>query len=266
MHTPHSKQDNNLTFGGHLEVLRQMLFRVLGVCTILSILIFCFKEETFRLLLAPREWDFVTYRTLETWMQALHIDFRFSPYHIDLISTDLSAQFMTHLSSSVYLGLLIASPYILFELFRFITPALYEREKKYSVWIAVSVYLLFALGVVMNYYIIFPISFRFLGTYQVDPSITSTITLSSYISTFTTLTFVMGLVFQLPVMAFILGKLGLLSSTFMARYRRHAFILILIVSAIITPPDVFTLILVSIPIYLLYEVSIWIIKQTEHPK
>ena len=190
-------------------------------------------------------------------------DFRFEPYQIDLISTELASQFMMHISSSVYLALLGASPYILYELFRFISPALYENEKKYSLMIVVSMYVLFSLGVLMNYYIVFPVSFRFLGTYQVDPSIRSTITLASYISTFSTLTFVMGLVFQLPVVAFILAKLELITSTFMVRYRRHAFIGVMVTAAIITPPDLFTLILVTVPMYLLYELCIVIIKRIE---
>ena len=193
----------------------------------------------------------------------LGFDFRFENYQIDLISTELASQFMMHISSSVYLALLGASPYILYELFRFISPALYENEKKYSLMIVVSMYVLFSLGVLMNYYIVFPVSFRFLGTYQVDPSIRSTITLASYISTFSTLTFVMGLVFQLPVVAFILAKLELITSTFMVRYRRHAFIGVMVTAAIITPPDLFTLILVTVPMYLLYELCIVIIKRIE---
>ena len=170
---------------------------------------------------------------------------------------------MMHISSSMYLALLGASPYILYELFCFISPALYESEKKYSLIVVVSMYVLFSLGVLMNYYIVFPVSFRFLGTYQVDPSIQSTITLASYISTFSTLTFVMGLVFQLPVVAFILAKFGLITSSFMARYRRHAFIVVMVVAAVITPPDLFTLVLVAVPMYLLYELCIIIIKRIE---
>lgn len=246
-----------------MEVLRKMLFRIILVILALAILIFSFKEWTFQLLLAPREWDFVTYRRIEEFVCWCGFDFRFEPYHIDLISTELASQFMMHISSSMYLALLGASPYILYELFCFISPALYESEKKYSLIVVVSMYVLFSLGVLMNYYIVFPVSFRFLGTYQVDPSIQSTITLASYISTFSTLTFVMGLVFQLPVVAFILAKFGLITSSFMARYRRHAFIVVMVVAAVITPPDLFTLVLVAVPMYLLYELCIIIIKRIE---
>ena len=159
--------------------------------------------------------------------------------------------------------MLAVSPYIVVELFRFTSPALYEDERKYSTIVCIVVYLLFIIGVLISYYIIFPISFRFLGTYQVADAVVSNITLKSYISTFTTLTFVMGVVFQLPILAFFLAKFGLIDAKMMARYRRHAFMLIAIISAIITPPDIFTLILVTIPLYTLYEVSIWIVNKSQ---
>lgn len=177
------------------------------------------------------------------------------------MSTELSSQFMIHLSTSIYIALLGVSPYIVVELFRFISPALYEDERKYSTIVCIAVYMLFIIGVLVSYYIIFPISFRFLGTYQVADTVVNNITLKSYISTFTTLTFVMGVVFQLPILAFFLAKLGFVNAEMMARYRRHAFMLIAIISAIITPPDIFTLVLVSIPLYMLYEVSIWIVRR-----
>ena len=258
-------QENNelLTFGGHLEVLRQMLFRVLGVVAVIAVVVFCFKDTTWRLLLAPSEWDFCTYRWLERAMQAMGFDFRFEEFHVSMIATDLSSQFMTHITTAVYLGLLGASPYILYELFRFISPALYENERKYSVQVAGIIYVLFLLGVLMSYFVLFPISFRFLGTYSVSAKVVSNITLDSYVSTFVSLTLVMGVVFQLPVIAFFLGKMGIVTSAMLADYRKHSFIVIMIVAAIITPPDLMTLILVTIPLYLLYEVSIRVIRWIE---
>lgn len=166
---------------------------------------------------------------------------------------------MTHITTSFYLGLLGASPYVMFELFRFISPALYETEKKYSVQIVFIVYILFIFGILMSYYVLFPISFRFLGTYSVAEKIHSTITIDSYISTFTTLTLLMGVVFQMPIVSFFLGKMGLLTSKILRKYRKHSLIIIMLVAAIITPPDLITLILVTIPLYLLYEVSIWVV-------
>jgi len=180
-----------------------------------------------------------------------------------MIATDLSSQFMTHITTAVYLGLLGASPYILYELFRFISPALYENERKYSVQVAGIVYVLFLLGVLMSYFVLFPISFRFLGTYSVSAKVVSNITLDSYISTFVSLTLVMGVVFQLPVIAFFLGKMGIITSKTLTRYRRHSFLMIMILAAIITPPDIMTLVLVTIPLYLLYEVSIRVVKFLE---
>ena len=258
------EEDGNLlTFGGHLEVFRQMLFRILGVAGVITVVVFCFKDTTWQLLLAPSEWDFCTYRWLETAMQAIGIDFHFNEFHVQMIATDLSSQFMTHITTAVYLGVLGASPYILYELFRFISPALYENEKKYSVQVAGIIYILFLLGVLMSYFVLFPISFRFLGTYSVSAKVVSNITLDSYISTFVSLTLVMGLVFQLPVIAFFLGKLGLVSSELLSKYRKHSFLVIMLVAAIITPPDLMTLILVTIPLYLLYEVSIRVVRWVE---
>ena len=254
---------NLLTFGGHLEVFRQMLFRILGVAGLIAVLVFCFKDITWNILMAPSEWDFCTYRWLETAMQAIGIDFHFEEFHVDMIATDLSSQFMTHITTAVYLGLLGASPYILYELFRFISPALYENERRYSVQVAGIIYVLFLLGVLMSYFVLFPISFRFLGTYSVSAKVVSNITLDSYISTFVSLTLVMGVVFQLPVIAFFLGRMGVINADMLARYRKHSFIVIMLVAAIITPPDLMTLILVSIPLYMLYEVSIRVVRWVE---
>ena len=254
--TMEEQEQELLTFGGHLEVFRQMLFRILAVVGVLAAVIFCFKDITWQLLLAPSEWDFVTYRRIEQVIQIWSPGFQLEEWYVDLIATDLSSQFMTHITTAIYLGLLGASPYILYELFRFTSPALYENERKYSVQVVVIVYLLFIVGVLMSYYVLFPISFRFLGTYSVAERVHSTITLDSYVTTFVSLTLVMGLVFQLPVIAFALAKLGFISSDMLAQYRKHAVLVIMTIAAIITPPDLMTLVLVAIPLYLLYEVSI----------
>ena len=255
-----------MTFGGHLEVFRRMLFRVLGVALVLAVVVFCFKDLTFGVLMAPSHWDFITYRWLEKLIQSFGSEFQFDQFHVNLIATDLSSQFMTHITTAFYLGLLGASPYILYELFRFVSPALYDSERKYAVKIVVTIYLLFIVGVLMTYYVLFPVSFRFLGTYSVSEDVVSNITLDSYISTFTSLTLVMGLVFQLPVIAFFLAKMGAISYPMLSQYRKHAFIIIMFVAAIITPPDIMTLILVTGPLYLLYELSIKVVKWVEKRK
>ena len=236
-----------------------MLIRIIIVSGIFTLLVLCCKETTWQILLAPSEWNFITYRLLEPVMQGMGIDFHFEEYHIELIATDLSSQFMTHVTTAVYLGLLGASPYILYELFRFVSPALYENERRYSVQVVCTIYVLFIVGVLMSYFVLFPISFRFLGTYSVAEKVHSTITLDSYISTFTSLTLIMGVVFQLPVIAFFLGKMGIVTSGMLAQYRKHALIVIMLVAAIITPPDLMTLVLVTVPLYLLYEVSIRVV-------
>lgn len=255
----HQDNEELMSFGGHLEVFRQMVFRILFVAGVISVVVFCFKYVTWELLLAPSEWDFCTYRWIERVMGLIGMDFRFEEYHVNLIATDLSSQFMTHVSTACYLGLLGASPYVLYELFHFISPALYDNERKYSVKVAGTIYMLFIIGVLMSYFILFPISFRFLGTYSVSDRVVSNITLDSYISTFISLTLVMGVVFQLPVIAFFLAKMEIINKEMLSKYRRHAFVIIMMVAAIITPPDLMTLILVTIPLYLLYEVSIRVV-------
>ena len=258
------KDEQMMTFGGHLEVLRRMLFRILIVSLTIAATVFLLKDYTFSILLAPSKSGFCLYRWIERFFALIGYEFHFSPFEVELIATDLSSQFMTHISTSLYLGLLGASPYILFELFRFVSPALYVNERHYSIPILLIVYLLFVVGLLMSYYIIFPISFRFLGTYSVAEEVHSTITLDSYITTFITLSLVMGVIFQLPVIAFFLAKMGIINGDLLARYRQYAFLLIMITAAIITPPDLMTLVLVTIPLYLLYEISIRVTKRVNN--
>ena len=259
-------QEELLTFGGHLEVLRKMLFRIITIVIVLAVVVFCLKDVTFELLLAPTESGFCLYEWVEELSSQLGVDFKFEELGIKLISTELSAQFMTHLTSSIYLALLLASPYVLFEVFGFVAPALYEEEKRYAVIVVILVYMLFVVGVLLSYYIIFPISFRFLATYQVADDVVNTITLSSYISTFTTLTLMMGVVFQLPIISFVLAKMEILTSAALRNYRRHALLAITVISAVITPPDVMTCLLVMGPLYLLYECSIGVVAFVERRK
>ena len=259
----HSSHEAMLTYGGHLAVLRKMVVRIILVTTILSGVIFAFKDFTFKIILAPSESGFVTYRLIERFMSMFDPTFRFEDFNLDLIATDLSSQFMAHILTSIYLGLVCASPYIVYQLFKFVSPALLEHERKYSVQVVTIVYVLFVAGVLMSYFVLFPISFRFLGTYSVAEKVHSSITIDSYISTFTTLTLIMGVIFQLPVVAFALAKMRLVASHVLVEYRRWAFLIICVVAAIITPPDVMTLILVAVPLYALYEVSIRVIKAVE---
>ena len=158
-------------------------------------------------------------------------------------------------------GVICSSPYIVYQLFRFVSPALYAAERRYVVRVVGFGYLLFLVGAAVSYFLVFPLTFRFLGTYQVSGEVTNMITLESYISTLMTMTLAMGIVFEIPVLSWLFAKLGFLSSAFMRRYRKHAIVIILIVAAVITPTsDVFTLLVVALPMYLLYELSIVIVR------
>lgn len=249
-----SEQDSSLTFWGHLDILRQVLWRCLVAVAATSAIVFFCKEWVFKWILAPCRPDFLTYR----WLNAA--TGTFAGFHLKLISTELSAQFQAHLQVALELGLLLASPFILWQLFGFIAPALYEKERRFATIIFPATYLLFFIGIVVNYFLLFPIALHFLGTYQVNEMITNSITLSSYISSFTSMTLTMGLVFELPVVIWLLGKTGLMSSAILRHYRKHALVAIMILAAFVTPPDIFTMLLVTLPLYLLFEVSIHLIK------
>jgi sec-independent protein translocase protein TatC len=182
-------------------------------------------------------------------------------FSINLINTGLAEQFLIHMKVALMVGILVASPYILFLLFRFIAPALYENERRYSVRITVAAYAMFLLGIVVNYFIIFPLTVRFLGTYQVSETVSNMLTISSYIDTLMMMSLIFGIIFEIPVVSWLLAIFGLLKASWMSQYRRHAVIAILILAAAITPTgDALTLVIVALPIWLLYEVSILIVK------
>ena len=241
------------TFWDHLDVLRASLIRMAIAVVIFGIVAFCMKEALFSIVLAPCSSDFITYRLLGA-----------EAFHIHLMNTGLTEQFMIHMRTAIYAGLLVASPYILYELFRFVSPGLYQNERHYAVWIVGAAYLMFIIGTLINYFVVFPLTVRFRGTYQVSPDVANMLTLQSYIDTLLGMSLVMGVVFELPVVCALMGRMGLLTDHFMAEYRRHAVVAILVVAAIITPTtDVFTLFIVALPIYLLYEVSIQIVRITK---
>lgn len=242
-----------MSFWEHLDALRAALLKIIAVTLVFGIIAFCFKELLFDIVLAPKNAGFVTYRIL-----GVPSDFK-----VELINTGLAQQFIIHMKTAVCAGIICASPYAVYQIFRFVSPALYETEKRYAVRVAGSGYLLFMLGVAICYFIIFPLTFRFLGTYQVSPEVENLISLQSYISTLLMMCLVMGIVFEIPVLCWMFAKLGFLTADFMKKYRRHAIVIILVIAAIITPTsDVFTLLVVSLPIWLLYEASIFIVKQS----
>ncbi|MDE5878003.1 MAG: twin-arginine translocase subunit TatC [Muribaculaceae bacterium] len=249
-------------FWWHLDVLRTVLIRIIIVSVVCGVVAFLFKEEVFFFVLAPKADDFVTYRLLD----AICGRFGFSPvgtFDVRLINTGLAQQFMIHIKTAFCVGVICASPYILYQLFSFIAPALYDNEKRNAVRIVFGGYLMFALGLVFNYYVIFPLTFHFLGTYQVAGEVANMISLDSYMSTLIVMSLCMGIVFEIPVLAWLFAKIGLIDASMLKHYRRHAIVAILIVAAVITPTsDVFTLLIVSLPMYLLYEVSILLVRMT----
>lgn len=253
-----------MSFWSHLDVLRAALIKILAVTMLFTVVAFCFKERLFAIILAPQDPGFFIYRWLDFLSGPLSGGTS-SDFHINLINTALAGQFLTHIKASFCAGILCASPYILYQLFRFVSPALYADERKYSLRVVGGGYLMFLVGVAVSYLLIFPLTFRFLGTYQVDGEVENLISLNSYISTFFTMLLSMGIVFEIPVLCWLFAKMGFLSASFMRRYRRHAIVLILIVAAVITPTsDVITLTAVSLPMWLLYEASILLVRKTRH--
>lgn len=252
------KEADQLSFWGHLEVLRHCLFRILAVTLVAGIAAFCFKSLLFAVVLAPKSQDFVTYRLFERLVGPLQ------PFEVGLINIELAQQFIIHMKVALWMGFIVVSPYVLYVLFGFVSPALYELERKYAVKAVSAGYVMFLLGILFNYFLIFPLTFRFLGTYQVDASVNNVISLDSYISTLLMLSLTMGVIFELPVLCWLLAKMGIMKAAFMKKYRRHAIVVIVVLAAIITPTgDAFTLTLVSLPIYLLFELSVLIVRRTE---
>ena len=219
-----------------------------------AIVAFAMKTEVFSIVLAPTKSDFITYRWFSQFGDI-------ADFNLNLINTQLTSQFSVLMQVSIIIGIICVSPYILYSIFAFVSPALYENERKYARLLIVAGYIMFMIGVALCYFLIFPLTIRFLGNYQVSDDVANIITLSSYIDTLTMLTLILGIVFELPILCMLLGKMGILTADFMKEYRRHAIVIILIVAAIITPTtDVMTLMLVTLPIYLLYEVSIFAVK------
>lgn len=256
------------TFWEHLDELRDSLIKIAVAIIVCGIIAFLFKEELFDFILAPKQDDFITYRLLDfagSWItdSGAALD----AFSVHLINTGLATQFVMHMKAAMYAGTFCASPYILYVLFRFVSPALYSNEKKYTTRLVIGGYIMFLLGAALCYLLIFPLTFRFLGTYQVSEEVENLISLQSYMDTFMMMSLMMGIVFEIPILCWLLAKFGFLTAEFMRRYRRHAIVLILVIAAIITPTsDVFTLLMVALPMYLLYEASIFIVKRTSKTK
>ena len=257
------KNKEEMSFLDHLEILRWHLIRSGIAILLFSILAFIFKEIIFDVvLLAPKDPNFLTYRFLCNISQALGLGdalcIKESPF--SLMNINMAGQFSAHLLTSFYAGFILAFPYVFWEIWRFVLPALKEKEAKVSRGIVFFSSFLFLTGVIFGYFVIAPLSINFLGSYQVSQTVANQISLTSFISTVTTISLANGIIFELPILVYFLTKIGLLTPEFMRTYRRHAMVITLILSAIITPPDITSQILVSFPLIILYEISIQISK------
>lgn len=267
---PPEEEEKDMSFLQHLEILRWHLIRSAIVILVSAIAAFVAKGLVFgKIIMGPKSADFITYQWLCQVSKDLSAQF---PGLIaedaicigqnlpNLVNYDMSGQFTTHIMVSIIAGLVVSFPYIMWEVWRFIKPALKSPEKRYSRGVVFFTSLLFACGVLFGYFIICPLSVNFFLNYQVDPRVPTFPQLSSYISLVTSIVMATGIVFELPIIVFFLSKTGLVTPQLLKKYRRHAFVFSLVLSAIITPPDVFSQLLVSVPLVVLYEVSIFISK------
>lgn len=252
--------EKEMSFLDHLEELRWHLIRSTIAVVVLGLLAFVFKDFIFNtLIFGPKHPDFPTYRMFCNISRSLGMDtfcFQEMPFRIQ--SRTMAGQFSAHMWTSIYAGIIVAFPYILYEFWRFISPGLKEKERKSSRGFIVIASLLFFLGVLFGYYLITPLSINFLGNYQVSEEVFNDFDLDSYISLVRTSVLACGIVFELPIIMYILTKIGLVTPEILRKYRKFALIIVLILSAVITPPDIVSQIIVAIPILILYEVSIYI--------
>ena len=248
-----------MSFLDHLEVLRWHLIRSAAAILLFGIMAFVGKHIVFDvIILGPMQADFFTYQAMCKVSEMLGMSdaLCISEMPFSLMNISMAGQFTTHLWVAFVAGLVVAFPYILWEFWRFIKPALQLTEKKYAKGVVFFASLLFMIGVVFGYYLIAPLSVHFLGTYQVSTEVPNQIGLSSYISTVTTIVLAGGLIFELPILVYFLTKIGLITPEGMRTYRKHAFVATLIISSIITPPDISSQIMVALPLVVLYEISI----------
>ena len=251
-----------MTFWDHIDDLRKALLQPLLVLVACTVIAFLLKEPVFKILLAANSTDFITY-TIAPGYNSVSSD----GLLLNLINIELPAQFLIHMKVSFYIGLILTLPFLFYKLFRFASPGLYEKERYYSARILFFSFVAFFSGVLVNYFVIFPFSLRFLAAYQVSDQVSNMISITSYLGMLMSLSVLRGICFELPIVSLLLSKLGIVNSGFLKKYRKHAVVVIVVISAIITPTtDIFTLLLVSLPIAFLYELSIIIMKISERPQ
>ena len=251
-----------MSFLEHLEELRWHIIRSVSLIIIFAIVAFIMKDFIFTdIIFKPKMPDFWSNRMMAKLGELVGTDvLNINQKPLKLISLKMSDQFMMHFMVAIIVGLIISSPFIFFEIWRFIKPALYDKERKHASGAVFFTSLLFLIGILFGYFVIVPLSIDFLTTYSVSPEVENQINMRSYISTVTSITFASGFIFLLPIFSYFLSKVGILTPKFMRTYRKHSYVVMLIVAAIITPPDVFSQIMVAIPLVFLYEISIFISK------
>lgn len=254
-----------MSFLDHLEILRWHLLRAFSSVFIVAILAFVFKEVVFDIIiLAPSSPSFFTNRMLCELAQVIDMPaLCINQVPLSFQNINMSGQFTTHILVSFVTGIVVAFPYIFWEFWRFIRPALYDNEVKHSRGAIFFASILFSVGILFAYYIISPLSIHFLGNYQVSERVENIVNIGSYISTITSIVLAGGIIFELPILIYFLAKVGLVSSDFLIKYRKHSIVIALLLAAIITPPDVISQILVCFPLILLYESGIVITKRLE---
>ncbi len=257
-------EEQNLTFLDHLEDLRWMLLRSLIAVFIFAIISFIAMPYLYgEVVMGPTRADFFLYKQLCFLTSRIPFipDFCDDSFHVDIVNINLASQFFRHMSTSFWLALILTFPYLVYEIWKFVNPALYSNEKGKVRTAFIFGTGMFFVGCLLGYSIIFPITFRFLSTYQLSPDIKNQISLDSYMDNFLMMIFIMGVMFELPLVAWLASKLGLLTQAFFKRYRRHAIVILLVAAAFITPSgDPFTLAVVFLPLYILYEISYFLVR------
>lgn len=259
------EEEEGMSFLDHLEQLRWHLLRSAAAILIFTVAAFLAKGFVFGIvILGPSKVDFITYRVLCQISDYLNVP----PLCIDTLpftiqSRQMTGQFSMHLTSSMVVGLIVSFPYLFWEVWKFIAPGLYSKERQAARGAVFFVSLLFFLGTAFGYFILAPLSINFLANYQLDPSILNEFDITSYIGTLSMLVLASAIMFQLPVVIYFLSMSGLVTAAMLKAYRRHSIVVILIVSALITPPDVVSQILIAMPILVLYEVGILVAKRLE---
>jgi sec-independent protein translocase protein TatC len=259
------EEEEGMSFLDHLEALRFHLLRSVAAILVFSVIAFLAKSIVFgMIILGPSKVDFFTYRVLcdvANWLNVPALCIDKLPFTIQ--SRQMTGQFSMHMTSSFIVGFIAAFPYVFWEFWRFISPGLYDKEKNAASGAVFFVSFLFLLGAAFGYYVLAPLSINFLANYQLDPSILNEFDITSYVTTLVMLVLASAIMFQLPVVVYFLSMSGLVTSKMLKAYRKHSIVVILILSAIITPPDVISQLLISMPIMVLYEVGISIAKRLE---